>query len=35
MDQWYADAGFIVVRADGRGTPHRGRAWSARSSETS
>jgi dipeptidyl-peptidase 4 len=27
MDQWYADAGFIVVRADGRGTPHRGRAW--------
>jgi len=27
MDQWYADAGFIVVRSDGRGTPHRGRAW--------
>jgi dipeptidyl-peptidase-4 len=27
MDQWYADAGFIVVRADGRGTPHRGRTW--------
>jgi dipeptidyl-peptidase-4 len=27
MDQWYADAGFIVVRADGRGTPNRGRAW--------
>jgi dipeptidyl-peptidase-4 len=27
MDQWYADAGFIVMRADGRGTPHRGRAW--------
>ena len=27
MDQWYADAGFIIVRADGRGTPHRGRAW--------
>ncbi|HEY6179549.1 MAG TPA: S9 family peptidase, partial [Kofleriaceae bacterium] len=27
MDQWYADAGFIVVRCDGRGTPHRGRAW--------
>ncbi|HKE16913.1 MAG TPA: DPP IV N-terminal domain-containing protein [Kofleriaceae bacterium] len=26
-DQWYADAGFIVVRADGRGTPGRGRAW--------
>jgi dipeptidyl-peptidase-4 len=27
MDQWYADAGFVVVRADGRGTPHRGRSW--------
>ena len=27
MDQWYADAGFVVVRADGRGTPDRGRAW--------
>jgi dipeptidyl-peptidase 4 len=27
LDQWYADAGFIVVRIDGRGTPHRGRAW--------
>jgi dipeptidyl-peptidase-4 len=27
MDQWYADAGFIVVRIDGRGTPNRGRAW--------
>ncbi|MGE0546603.1 MAG: prolyl oligopeptidase family serine peptidase [Kofleriaceae bacterium] len=27
MDQWYADAGFIVVRADGRGTPNRGRMW--------
>lgn len=27
MDQWYADAGFIVMRADGRGTPNRGRAW--------
>jgi dipeptidyl-peptidase 4 len=26
-DQWYADAGFIVVRADGRGTQWRGRAW--------
>jgi dipeptidyl-peptidase-4 len=24
LDQWYADAGFIVVRADGRGTPNRG-----------
>ncbi len=27
MDQWYADAGFIVVRSDGRGTPDRGVAW--------
>jgi dipeptidyl-peptidase 4 len=27
LDQLYADAGFIVVRADNRGTPHRGRAW--------
>ena len=27
MDQWYADAGFIVVRSDGRGTPNMGRAW--------
>jgi dipeptidyl-peptidase-4 len=27
IDQWYADGGFIVVRADGRGTPGRGRAW--------
>lgn len=27
MDQWYADAGFCVVRIDGRGTPNRGRAW--------
>jgi dipeptidyl-peptidase-4 len=27
MDQWYADAGFIVVRSDNRGTPHRGAAW--------
>lgn len=26
-DQWYADGGFIVVRADGRGTPGRGRDW--------
>jgi dipeptidyl-peptidase-4 len=26
-DQWLADRGFIVVRIDGRGTPHRGRAW--------
>jgi dipeptidyl-peptidase-4 len=27
LDQWYADAGFIVVRSDNRGTPYRGRAW--------
>ena len=27
MDQWYADAGFVVVRSDGRGTPNRGAAW--------
>ncbi len=27
MDQWYADAGFIVVRSDNRGTPGRGREW--------
>jgi dipeptidyl-peptidase-4 len=27
LDQWYADGGFIVVRADGRGTPGHGRAW--------
>ncbi|MBA3461908.1 MAG: DPP IV N-terminal domain-containing protein [Deltaproteobacteria bacterium] len=27
MDQWYADAGFIVVRSDNRGTPSRGREW--------
>src|SRR4029078_2957607 len=27
MDQWYADAGFIVVRSDNRGTPNRGRTW--------
>jgi dipeptidyl-peptidase-4 len=27
MDQWYADAGFIVVRTDGRGTADRDRAW--------
>jgi dipeptidyl-peptidase-4 len=26
-DQWYADGGFIVVRADGRGTMGRGRDW--------
>ncbi|HUS28164.1 MAG TPA: prolyl oligopeptidase family serine peptidase [Kofleriaceae bacterium] len=27
MDQWYADAGFIVVRSDNRGTPNRGHDW--------
>jgi len=27
MDQWYADAGFIIVRSDHRGTPDRGRDW--------
>lgn len=27
LDQWYADAGFCVVRIDARGTPNRGRAW--------
>ena len=25
--QWFADQGFAVVIADGRGTPHRGPAW--------
>jgi dipeptidyl-peptidase 4 len=25
--QWLADAGFVVVALDGRGTPGRGRAW--------
>lgn len=25
--QWLANQGFIVVKADGRGTPRRGRAW--------
>jgi dipeptidyl-peptidase-4 len=25
--QWFADQGFAVVIADGRGTPGRGRAW--------
>ena len=27
LDQWYADAGFVVVVIDGRGTPNRGRDW--------
>ncbi len=25
--QWYADQGFLVIVADGRGTPHRGPRW--------
>ncbi len=27
LSQWYADAGFIVVAIEGRGTPGRGRDW--------
>lgn len=27
LQQWFADQGFIVVSADNRGTPDRGRAW--------
>ena len=27
LDQWYADAGFVVVSIDGRGTPYRRRDW--------
>jgi dipeptidyl-peptidase-4 len=27
LNQWIADHGFIVVKADNRGTPRRGRAW--------
>ncbi len=27
MSQWFADQGFAVVVADGRGTPGRGPAW--------
>jgi dipeptidyl-peptidase-4 len=27
FDQWLADQGFIVIKADGRGTPRRGRDW--------
>lgn len=27
LQQWQADQGFIVVSADARGTPGRGRAW--------
>jgi dipeptidyl-peptidase-4 len=28
MDQFYANAGFVVVLIDNRGTPNQGRAWS-------
>nr|XP_061797972.1 dipeptidyl aminopeptidase 4-like [Nerophis lumbriciformis] len=27
FDQWMADHGYVVLWIDGRGTPHRGRAW--------
>jgi len=27
LEQWIADQGFVVVAADGRGTPRRGRDW--------
>jgi dipeptidyl-peptidase 4 len=27
LDQFYADAGFVVLRIEGRGTPNRGRAF--------
>jgi len=27
LEQWIADQGFVVVSADGRGTPRRGREW--------
>jgi dipeptidyl-peptidase-4 len=27
LSQWFADQGFAVVVADGRGTPARGQAW--------
>ncbi len=27
MDQWLADQGFVVIKIDGRGTPHRGDDW--------
>jgi len=27
LEQWYADAGFVVVSIDARGTPSRGRDW--------
>ena len=27
LDEWLAEQGFIIVRADGRGTPGRGRDW--------
>ena len=33
--QWFADQGFAVVVADGRGTPGRGSEWSGPSTSTS
>ena len=27
VDQWIADHGYLIVYADGRGTPWRGRTW--------
>jgi dipeptidyl-peptidase-4 len=27
LQQWFADQGFVVVKIDNRGTPHRGRAF--------
>jgi dipeptidyl-peptidase-4 len=27
IDQWFADAGFVVVAVEGRGTSNRGREW--------
>ncbi|HZH04039.1 MAG TPA: DPP IV N-terminal domain-containing protein [Myxococcaceae bacterium] len=27
LPQWLADQGFLVVKLDNRGTPHRGRTW--------
>jgi dipeptidyl-peptidase-4 len=29
LDNWFAEQGFLVVRADGRGTPRRGHNWQA------
>jgi dipeptidyl-peptidase-4 len=33
LQQWMADAGFVVVSLDGRGTPGRGRDWERAISE--